>query len=422
MNLSSLSTLDTWLKALSLQHPKAVDLGLERIDRVRQALALKPSCPIVIVGGTNGKGSVTRLLSTCWQRAGYKVGSYTSPHLLTFNERITVDLQAISDSQLVAAFSAIDSARSGLSLTYFEWGTLAAVLHFVAQQVDVIVLEVGLGGRLDAVNCFEPDVAIVVSVDLDHQHFLGPDREAIGFEKAGIFRAGKPAICADSNPPRRLVEHAHEIGAQLYLIGDDFHYDAIEHQWNFHMGDVHRYALPLPALRGTHQLTNAAAVLAALTVLHQTLPLDLGAIRRALLEVQWPARFEVLPGWPQIVLDVAHNPHAVAAMLANLQKLPFAARCFAVFSVLADKDLASIAQLAHPFFDAWFVGGLSEVIRGQSAESIAAQLAQQGIKNVSAYESVACAWEGALSQLQENDRIIVFGSFHTVAAVINARS
>jgi len=414
------NTLPEWLAYLETQHPQVIDLGLERVGQVRLSLGLTPECPLVLVGGTNGKGSVSAMLSTMLARAGFKVGTYTSPHILRYNERIAINMQPVDDAVLLASFAAIEAARGDVTLSYFEFGTLAAVQCFVEARVDVIVLEVGLGGRLDAVNVFEPDVSVVVSVDLDHQSYLGNERESIGFEKAGIFRHGKPAVCTDPAPPQRLLQHAADIGAELYCIGRDFGYTRMENQWSFHFGARHWHSLPQPALRGNYQLSNATAALAVLSLLHERLPVDLGAIKRGLLEVDWPGRFQVLPGRPQLVLDVGHNPHAVRAMLANLRQLPFAENRYAVFSMLADKDLEAVADLAAGDIDGWFVAGL-DVARGQTGEEIARRLAARGVKNIQVFDQIAQAWKAALSQAGENDRIVTFGSFHTVAEVMLTR-
>ncbi|WP_215782356.1 bifunctional tetrahydrofolate synthase/dihydrofolate synthase [Paludibacterium sp. B53371] len=413
-------TLPEWLSYLETLHTKVIDLGLARVGRVRAAMKLTPACPVIMIGGTNGKGSVSAMLSTMLMRAGYRVGTYTSPHILRYNERVAIDMQPVDDARLVEAFAAVEAGRAEVPLSYFEFGTLAAVQCFMQAEVDVMVLEVGLGGRLDAVNVFEPDVSVVVSVDLDHQDYLGDDRETIGFEKAGIFRAGKPAICADAHPPQKLLDHAAAIGAPLFLIGRDFGFTRMEQQWSFSMGERHWHALPFPALRGSYQLANASAALAVLAQLRTQLPVDLGAIKRGLLEVDWPGRFQVLPGRPQVVLDVGHNPHAVRALVANLRQLPFAENRYAVFSMLADKDLAAVAALAAGEFDGWFVGGL-HMPRGQRAEEIAAILKTAGAKNLRLFDTVSDAWKSALSVAAENDRIVVFGSFHTVAEVMSAR-
>ncbi|WP_041702968.1 bifunctional tetrahydrofolate synthase/dihydrofolate synthase [Pseudogulbenkiania sp. NH8B] len=414
------TTLPEWLSHLESLHPVTIEMGLERVRRVRDAMGLAPRCPIVLVAGTNGKGSVCAMLSTMLNRAGFKVGTYTSPHLLRYNERVAIDMQPVSDDLIVQGFAAVEAARGETSLTYFEFGTLGAVKTFVDQDVDVMVLEVGLGGRLDAVNVFEPDVSVVVSVDLDHQAILGDNREDIGFEKAGVFRAGKPAICADANPPQRLLDHAAEIGADLKLYGRDFGFNKLENQWSFRMGEVFRHALPFPALRGSYQLVNASTALAVLDCLKEKLPVSIGAVKRGLLEVDWPGRFQVLPGRPLVILDVGHNPHAVKAMVANLKKLAFAENRYAVFSMLADKDLDAVVELARGEFDGWFVGGL-DMPRGQSGAQLAERLAGLGVRNVNVYDTVAEAWAAALSAAGENDRIVAFGSFHTVAAVLEAR-
>lgn len=414
------TTLNEWLNWLEGLHASAIDMGLERVRQVWDAMQLKPAFPVIMVAGTNGKGSVCAMLSTMYQRAGFKVGCYTSPHIHRYNERVAIDLQPVSDERIMQSFAAIDAARGDTSLTYFEFGTLGAMHSFIEEKVDVAIMEVGLGGRLDAVNIFEPDVSVVVSVDIDHAAILGDNREDIGYEKAGIYRAGKPAICADPQPPQRLLEHAAAIGADLKLVGRDYSYQRMENQWSFQMGTSRRHALPMPALRGGYQLGNAAAALAVLDCLHEHLPVGIGALKQGLVEVDWPGRFQVLPGRPLVVLDVGHNPHAVKAMVASLRQLPFAENRYAVFSMLADKDLSAVAELARGEFDGWFVAGL-DMPRGQSGADIAARLQALGIGKVQAFVDVASAWQAALSAAGENDRITVFGSFHTVAEVMEAR-
>jgi dihydrofolate synthase/folylpolyglutamate synthase len=418
--MTTKKTLDDWLRWQESLHLSAIDMGLERVARVRDAMNLKPACPVIMVAGTNGKGSTCAMLSSMFHAAGFKVGAYTSPHILQYNERIAIDLKPASDARIIASFEAIDAARGDTTLTYFEFGTLAAVHSFVAEKVDVIILEVGLGGRLDAVNIFEPDVSIVVSVDLDHQAILGDNREDIGFEKAGIYRAGKPAICVDPGPPRRLLDHAAAIGADLRLYGRDFGFTRMDNQWSFRHGEHARHALPIPALRGGYQMVNACGALAVLEAIKDKLPVGIGAVKQGLVEVEWPGRFQVLPGRPAVVLDVGHNPHAVKAMAAALKQLPYAENRYAVFSMLADKDMAAVIELARGEFDHWLVAGL-DMPRGQSGAAIAAALAQAGIADVKAYDTVADAWKAALSQAGDNDRIVVFGSFHTVAEVEAAR-
>lgn len=419
--MARFDTLPDWLAHLEAIHPAAIDMGLARVSKVQDSMGLRPTFPVITVGGTNGKGSVCAMLSTIFERAGFKVGTYTSPHIVHYNERVAINMQPVADKRIIDSFQAIEDARGDTTLTYFEFGTLAAMHSFIEEGVDVAVMEVGLGGRLDAVNIFEPTVSVVVSVDLDHQAILGNTRELVGFEKAGIYRPGKLAICADPNPPQSLLDHAATIGADLKLIGRDFGISKLENQWSFRMGDHHRHALPMPALRGEYQLVNAAAVLAALEGVREVLPVGIGAIKRGLLEVDWPGRFQVLPGRPLVILDVGHNPHAARALADSLRRMPYAQQRIAVFSMLADKDLAATIAPLKDEFDAWYVGGL-DMSRGQKAATLAAQLAEQGIKSIMQFESVADAWHAAFSAAGENDRITVFGSFHTVAEVIAARN
>lgn len=419
--MARFDTLQDWLAHLEAIHPAAIDMGLARVSKVQDSMGLRPTFPVITVGGTNGKGSVCAMLSTIFERAGFKVGTYTSPHIVHYNERVAINMQPVADKRIIDSFQAIEDARGDTTLTYFEFGTLAAMHSFIEEGVDVAVMEVGLGGRLDAVNIFEPTVSVVVSVDLDHQAILGNTRELVGFEKAGIYRPGKLAICADPNPPQSLLDHAATIGADLKLIGRDFGISKLENQWSFRMGDHHRHALPMPALRGEYQLVNAAAVLAALEGVREVLPVGIGAIKRGLLEVDWPGRFQVLPGRPLVIMDVGHNPHAARALADSLRRMPYSQQRIAVFSMLADKDLAATIAPLKDEFDAWYVGGL-DMPRGQKAATLAAQLAEQGIKSIMQFESVTDAWHAAFSAAGENDRITVFGSFHTVAEVMAARN
>lgn len=295
----ALQSLDDWLAHLERIHPSSIAMGLERVATVRDRLGLGLSRPVLAVAGTNGKGSVCAMLESILSCAGYKVGLYASPHLLRYNERIRVARREVADAALVQSFDRIERARDDVLLTYFEFGTLAAVDIFIRDQVDVAILEVGLGGRLDAVNAFDADCAVVTSVDLDHMEYLGNDRNSIGREKAGIFRSGSPAVCGDEDPPASLVEHARAIGAPLHLIGRDYGFNADATQWQSWTLSRKRSSLPYPALRGAYQLGNAATALAALEQLKDSLPIDMGAIRRGLLEVELPGRFQVLPGRPQ---------------------------------------------------------------------------------------------------------------------------
>ena len=403
-------------------------MGLERVGEVKKRMGLQPQCPVVVVAGTNGKGSVCAYLSQIYTQAGFKVGTLASPHLLRYNERIAVNTRPVEDAAIVASFERIEAARAGISLTYFEFNTLAAVDIFIREKVDVMVLEVGLGGRLDAVNVFDADCAVVTSVDLDHQAFLGDTVEQVAFEKAGVFRSGKPAICGQT-PPESLRRHAGEIGAELLLIKRDFDFSTLENvQWSYRYHPQNsdgrtrnRNALPFPALRGAYQLSNAACALTVLECLGDRLPVDIAAIKRGLLLVENPGRFQVLPGRPLTVLDVGHNPHAARALRRSLINLMFAEKRTAVFSILADKDIDGVLDIVKDQFDEWHIAPL-DVPRGMTAEALVRKLSEHGIENVKVFENIEKAYRAALEKAGENDRIVVFGSFHTVAAVMAALS
>jgi dihydrofolate synthase/folylpolyglutamate synthase len=411
-------SLGDWLARLERLHPSAIAMGLERVTRVRDAMSLALACPVITVGGTNGKGSVCALLEAVLRAAGYRTGLYTSPHLLRYNERVRVAGGEAADETLVESFARIEAARGDTLLTYFEFGTLAAIDVFAREAVDVAILEVGLGGRLDAVNAFEPDCAVVTTVDLDHMEYLGPDRESIGREKAGIFRRGVPAICGDEEPPATLLTHARSVGAPLLLRGRDYGYSEQATQWQFWSPAGRRASLPHPALRGAYQLANAATSLMALETLRDRVPVDMGAIRRGLVEVQLPGRFQVLPGRPLTVLDVGHNPHAARGLADSLGRLPAGGRTYAVFSMLADKDIEGVAAAMKGSVDEWLVTGL-DVPRGADADRVAAALAAAGVTApVSAFATPALAHREALRRAGQNDKILVFGSFHTVGAVL----
>ena len=404
-------------------------MGLERVGEVKKRMGLQPQCPVVVVAGTNGKGSVCAYLSQIYTQAGFKVGTLTSPHLLRYNERIAVNTRPVEDAAIVASFERIEAARAGISLTYFEFNTLAAVDIFIREKVDVMVLEVGLGGRLDAVNVFDADCAVVTSVDLDHQAFLGDTVEQVAFEKAGVSRNGKPAICGQTPPPESLRRHAGEIGAELLLIKRDFDFSTLENvQWSYRYHPQNsdgrtrnRNALPFPALRGAYQLSNAACALTVLECLGDRLPVDIAAIKRGLLLVENPGRFQVLPGRPLTVLDVGHNPHAARALRRSLINLMFAEKRTAVFSILADKDIDGVLDIVKDQFDEWHIAPL-DVPRGMTADALVRKLSEHGIENVKVFENIEKAYRAALEKAGENDRIVVFGSFHTVAAVMAALS
>jgi dihydrofolate synthase/folylpolyglutamate synthase len=421
------TTLADWLAKLETMHPKTIDMGLERVQQVRERMGIHFDCPVITVGGTNGKGSTCAMLESILLQAGYRVGLYTSPHLLDFNERARIGGESVSDDALIESFAAVEAQRAGVSLTYFEFTTLAILRLFADAKLDAVILEVGLGGRLDAVNVIDADVAIVTSVDIDHTEYLGSTREQIGFEKAGIFRPGKVAICSDPVPPQSLVDHAEAIGADLWLSGRDFNYAGDKQQWNYGGRNQRRNALGYPSLRGANQLLNASAALAALEALRQRLPVGAQEVRTGLAMVDLPGRFQVLPGRPTVILDVAHNPHAAATLAQNLDNMGFHPYTYAVFGAMQDKDIDGVIAQLKDRIDHWCVTDLP-VPRAASAEHIKDKLLDAGVAGVvdgeysiETFASPAAAFANARSRAGENDRIAVFGSFLTVAGVMEAR-
>jgi len=417
------SPLATWLEYLEALHPSAIDMGLERVREVADRLTLDSTAIKIVVGGTNGKGSTCAMLESILLAAGYKVGLYTSPHLIRFNERARLNGEIVSDADLVRQFEVVEHARNGVSLTYFEYTTLAVLQLFANTALDVVILEVGLGGRLDAVNIVDADCAIITSVDIDHVDWLGETREKIGFEKAHIFRTGRPAIVSDPAPPQSLLDYAQKVDADLWLFGRDFNYSGDRQQWAFGGREQRRNALAYPALRGANQLLNASAALAALESLRDRLAVPQQAVRQGLLQASLPGRFQIIPGQPTIILDVAHNPHAAAVLEKNLGNMGFHPYTYAVFGMLADKDIASVVRHMAPRIDHWFCAALPGP-RGLTSEAIQTKvreaLEQEGSNapkdvQISAYSSVKDAFTAARSQSNLDDRIVVFGSFVTVA-------
>jgi dihydrofolate synthase/folylpolyglutamate synthase len=413
------ATLQDWLSWQETLHPNVIDLGLDRVRAVQQRMGLqRVAFPLITVGGTNGKGSTVAMIEAMLRAAGYRVGAYTSPHLLRYNERVRVHGAEVSDAELCAAFQRVDDARGDVSLTYFEFGTLAAMDIFARASLDAAVLEVGLGGRLDAVNVWDADVAVVTSVALDHTEWLGSDRESIAFEKAGIFRAGKPAVFGERDVPRRLSEHARDVGARLLRIGADFDFHSHGQSWTWSGPARQRPALPLPALRGPHQLANAAVALMALDALHERLPLSVAQIRDGLTHVQLAGRFQVVPGPVTRVFDVAHNPHGAHALAATLREHPSGGRTLAVCGMLRDKDITATLREMTARVDAWYV---APVASPRSADAAQIERALQQADNrapVHAFDDVRSAYAAAVRDARPGDRVLVFGSFYTVAAAI----
>lgn len=431
-----MKTLEEWLVHLERLHPKGqagIELGLDRVRLVKKVLRQTQHCPVIVVGGTNGKGSTCAYLENIVQCAGYKVGCYTSPHLFVYNERVRVNGRPASDDVLCLAFARVEAARQqagDVALTYFEFGTLAAWEVFSTAGVDLAILEVGLGGRLDAVNVYEPDISVVTGVALDHTDWLGPDRESIGFEKAGIYRAGKPAFCADPNPPQRLLDQAAAIGADLRLIGRDFGFERaqgdanenrLQWRWWCRSGNaLVKRTLAYPGLRGAIQLYNAAVALAVLDALTDQLPVTMQAIRPGLIEAELPGRFQVMPGKPAIVLDVGHNPQAIKVLADNLSTMGFFDRTHAVVGMLNDKDIVAALLPLKDKVDYWHVASLSG-IRGTPGEKLASIIVESGLGGeVVCHPSPALAMQAAKELAADSDRILVFGSFYTVAGALEA--
>ena len=429
-------TLDDWLARLERQHPKAIDLGLERVREVAQRMRLgKPAPCVVAVGGTNGKGSTVAFIEAIARASGLRVGAYTSPHLLAYNERVRIEGRDASDDELVEAFEAVEVARlapspglrppsptrgegEDVSLTYFEHGTLAALWLFERAELDLAVLEVGLGGRLDAVNIVDADVAVVTTVDIDHTDWLGSEREAIGFEKAGIARAWKPLVLGEDDPPASVLRHAYAIGASAIRANCDFLFAPIDDaHWSWREPGF-ELQLPMPRLSAPAQLRNAATAIAALRA--SDLAIANEAWARGVAEASVPGRLQSFRrDGVEIVVDVAHNPQAAGELAAWLATNPPAGRVFAVFAALADKDVAGIVARLAAYVDRWWIAGLEDAgPRGQGVDALAASLAGTAAADASRASDVAAALAAARAQARPGDRVLVFGSFHTAAAAL----
>ncbi|MGH8561606.1 MAG: bifunctional tetrahydrofolate synthase/dihydrofolate synthase [Nevskiales bacterium] len=418
--IAGFSTLSDWLRWQETLNPCGIALGLERMRVVAARLPLKPfNCPVITVAGTNGKGSCVAYLEAMLASQGYRTCTYTSPHLLRYNERVRVAGREATDQELCAAFECVETARGDVPLTYFEFGTLAALLIFQAADPQAVILEVGLGGRLDAVNLVDADAALVSSIGIDHTDWLGPDRESIGHEKAGIFRCGRAAVCGDPQPPASLLRQAREVAAQLYCLGQEFHVvlDSATGTWDWRGWDGTLTQLPRPALNGDVQLHNAASCIACLRLLQLRLPVSEEAIRQGLTHAYLPGRFQILPGDVPVILDVAHNAEACTVLAANLTSQACTGRTLAVLGMLRDKPSQAVARVMDAHVHAWYLGELKLAERGQSAQQLAENLgALRG--SVSCHSDMAAAFAAAQRQASPGDRIVVFGSFHTVEAVL----
>jgi dihydrofolate synthase / folylpolyglutamate synthase len=473
-----MSALSDWLDRIyTIRSGPEIEMGLERIRPVFDALNVAPTCPVILVAGTNGKGSVCAYLDAMLRAGGYRTARYTSPHIHRFNERVAVKGVAASDEELVAAFEAVEAARiacDNLALTFFEYTTLAAFCIFAKAKLDAWIIEVGLGGRLDATNILQPDCSVIVSIGIDHTEFLGNTRELIAIEKAGIMRAGKPVIIGDTDPPQSLTECALQANTIAQFMGRDFGWQRNPEtpgQWSFWSfpvaavrekpspaarermpdragegdgvlskfasnsaaltptlsrtageGATYRHALPIPALRGHYQLGNAACALAALHAMNDKLPLSQGAIKQGLLEVEWPGRFQVLPGRPSTVLDVAHNEHAAKALERALSDMAYFPVTHAVFAMLKDKDITAVVAAVKHRIDFWYIAPLPGA-RGIDVDALSAALKDAGVKDaaIKRFPAVATAYAAARESADEADRIVVFGSFLTVAQAIGEK-
>ena len=432
MNTSRPKTLPDWLQYCESIHPKVVDLGLARVGAVADRLGLDLGCVVITVSGTNGKGSTCAMLESILRQAGYRTALYSSPHLVRFEERLRLSGETVKAADLIASFAKVEAARvhgnQETSLTFFEFTTLAIFDVISRSGIEVAILEVGLGGRLDAVNLLDADCAVITSIDLDHIELLGETREAIGFEKAGIMRRGRPVIVSDPLPPKSILDHAATIGADLWRNGHDFQATGDKQQWIFSTsaqrgsgGKARRYSgLAYPALRGANQLLNAAGALAALIALRDQLPVTAQAIRNGLALVALPGRFQIIPGQPAVVLDVAHNPHSVAALAANLDAMGYFPATHAVFGAMADKDIHSMMQTMDPLVDHWYFTDLPTA-RAESAVNLSALCKDDSVRcrgSASVHPDPLSAMRAALSKAEPTDRIVVFGSFFTVGAVL----
>jgi len=409
-------TLDAWLQWQEGLHPKAIDLGLDRVLEVARRLGITRSeASVITVAGTNGKGSSLGMLDAIYREAGYRVGLYTSPHVHRYNERIQIDGEMVRDEALCAAFEAVDRARGDVSLSYFEFGTLAALLLFSGRNLDLILLEVGLGGRLDAVNVIDPDLALITSIDVDHVEWLGSDREQIGREKAGIMRPGKPVIISDPAPPGSIQAESERIGSHLFRLGYEFRYQKTASGWNWRSDRTIYEDLPLPGLKGDFQLQNAAGVIAVIETLSDTLPVRRESLARGIQRASVIGRLMQTGTDPEVLLDVAHNPQSTRVLAEYLTEHPVPGRQLAVVGVMADKDVESMIRPLMNHFDAWFVAQ-PRLPRALAADRLADKLSGLDVRGpINQFSSILEARKAAQTESGRGDRIVIFGSFYTVA-------
>ena len=413
-------TLDHWLAHCDQLHPKTIDMTLDRVREVCIRLGLRFTVPVVVVAGTNGKGSSCAMLEAIALAAGYRVGLYIKPHLVHFEERCRINGESIAGDALLPHFEAVEAARGGVTLTWFEYTTLAIMRALSLSALDLVILEVGMGGRLDAVNTVDADCTLITSIALDHTEFLGNDREAIGREKAGVMRAGRPVVVSDPQPPASLQACADALGADLRQLGRDFNFQGDQQQWGWRGQRTRFNSLAYPALRGANQLLNAAGVLAVFEALRDQLPVNAQAVRQGLAKVDLPGRFQIVPGQPALVLDVAHNPQSVAALALNLDQMGYFPQTHAVFGVMRDKDLGPLLQHMAPLVDHWHLTDLPTPRAARAVDLAPLVQAASGTRKVSTtlHDSPEAALRAAAAAADPADRIVVFGSFFTVGGVL----
>ena len=412
-----------WLAFISSQHPREIELGLNRMQEVATRLQLEAfDCPVITVAGTNGKGSCITALEKFYTASGYRVGCYTSPHLTVFNERIRVAEIHAADDDICAAFASIDAERGDILLTYFEFATLAAFIIFADDGLDVVLLEVGLGGRLDACNLFPADLALITSIGIDHTDWLGKDRESIAVEKAGIIHPGKIAVIADPDPPKSLLNAANQNAKDVYLINQHFSYKLRPDGWQWKCEEQTLPNLPLPGLKGSAQLNNLSGVLMCLLSLKKRLPLDDDVIYKAMPDIQVIGRFQVMDGNPLIVLDVSHNPDSTALLSENLKQQSITGKTHAIVAMLKDKDIRESLSNVSDCIDDWTFTGL-DVSRAEKPELLKAAVEEiSPASDCNIISNLNQAWDHVYNKAEDDDRIVVFGSFHTVGAIIERLS
>lgn len=422
-------TLDQWLGYIEQQHPASIELGLDRVRQVYSRMfegePAHPGCPVITVAGTNGKGSSVTLLSAILAADGYRVGSYTSPHLVHYNERVSINSKPLDDAALCSGFEAVENARGDTPLTYFEYGTLCAFWCFRQAKLDAWVLEVGLGGRLDAVNVIDADVALITQIGLDHQDWLGHDRETIGREKAGIMRPGKAVICSDPTPPASIVESAGTVGATLMQLGDQFGFTSSESGWQWQQAGSAPVELPLPAMTGKAQLDNAAGVIAALRLGGLPLAVSQKAVETGLRQARIAGRYQVYPAGTvsdaEIIVDVAHNEDSARVLGDILRSHPVSGRRLAVWSMYRDKDRIAAARTVGDVFGAWYMAAMAGA-RAASADELLASAIAAGIDATCCQQlaTVELAFDEALKNAKTGDQVVVFGSFELAGGILAA--